>query len=179
MAQHSKYIAYHQHAQSDESCAIRLLPFTACTLRLTVHHKDYCSRIFIGQASGKGVGTGMKQSEQKKVLHDFRAGAFNTLVATCIGEEGLDIPQACSLAHHQHFLLLTSVLFWYQAKPRLASNAWHALLPLGVLQQMELSLPSILSRCLAHHFIVLKTVLSNNRPFLLLHSLHSECLHQP
>ena len=52
-------------------------------------------RIFIGQASGKSVGAGMKQAEQKKVLTDFRAGAFNTLVATCIGEEGLDIPQAC------------------------------------------------------------------------------------
>jgi len=51
-------------------------------------------RIFIGQASGKGVGVGMKQAEQKKVLTDFRCGAFNTLVATCIGEEGLDIPQA-------------------------------------------------------------------------------------
>lgn len=28
-----------------------------------------------------------------QVLADFRAGKFNTLVATCIGEEGLDIPQ--------------------------------------------------------------------------------------
>ena len=37
----------------------------------------------------------MKQAEQKKVLTDFRSGAFNTLVATCIGEEGLDIPQVC------------------------------------------------------------------------------------
>jgi hypothetical protein len=36
----------------------------------------------------------MPQREQKQVLADFRAGAFNTLVATCIGEEGLDIPQA-------------------------------------------------------------------------------------
>ena len=44
------------------------------------------------------MGVGMKQAEQKKVLTDFRAGAFNTLVATCIGEEGLDIPQAGALA---------------------------------------------------------------------------------
>ena len=51
-------------------------------------------RIFIGQASGKAVGVGMKQAEQKKVLADFRSGAFNTLVATCRGEEGLDIPPA-------------------------------------------------------------------------------------
>lgn len=60
-------------------------------------------RIFIGQASGKVNGVGMKQAEQKKVLTDFRSGAFNTLVATCIGEEGLDIPQ---VQHHTAFELL-------------------------------------------------------------------------
>lgn len=47
-------------------------------------------------AGGKGSGTGMSQREQKEVLGGFRSGAFNTLVATCIGEEGLDIPQVCS-----------------------------------------------------------------------------------
>ena len=57
------------------------------------------SRYFIGQ-SGGGKGTkaggggicGMKQADQKSVLSEFREGAFNVLVATCIGEEGLDIP---------------------------------------------------------------------------------------
>lgn len=34
----------------------------------------------------------MVQADQKAVLEDFHKGAFNTLVATCIGEEGLDIP---------------------------------------------------------------------------------------
>lgn len=34
----------------------------------------------------------MNQKEQKEVLTAFRGYAFNTLVATCIGEEGLDIP---------------------------------------------------------------------------------------
>jgi ERCC4-related helicase len=34
----------------------------------------------------------MAQKEQKAVLQDFHAYAFNTLVATCIAEEGLDIP---------------------------------------------------------------------------------------
>jgi ERCC4-related helicase len=59
-------------------------------------------RAFIGQgAAGKGPRKagqlagqkGMTQQEQKKVLSDFRAGEFNVLVATCIAEEGLDIPQ--------------------------------------------------------------------------------------
>ena len=53
------------------------------------------ARMFIGQSGGgrKGGGPGMAQREQKAVLAEFRAGGFNTLVATCIGEEGLDIPQ--------------------------------------------------------------------------------------
>ena len=48
----------------------------------------------MGQSGGKARGAGMPQGEQKAVLAEFRAGGFNTLVATCIGEEGLDIPQA-------------------------------------------------------------------------------------
>jgi len=48
---------------------------------------------FVGQSSGnKKGGAGMKQKEQKEVLRDFSSGACNVLVATCIGEEGLDIP---------------------------------------------------------------------------------------
>ena len=35
---------------------------------------------------------GQKQAEQKAVLEDFRNGNLNCLVATSIGEEGLDIP---------------------------------------------------------------------------------------
>lgn len=38
----------------------------------------------------------MAQKEQRAVLQAFRAGEFNTLVATCIGEEGLDIPEVSS-----------------------------------------------------------------------------------
>ncbi len=56
--------------------------------------------MFIGQGAGSKRGAGgMKQLEQKKVLADFRAGLYNTMVATCIGEEGLDIPQVCHPNH--------------------------------------------------------------------------------
>eukprot|EP00940_MAST-03C_sp_MAST-3C-sp2_P003025 g3025.t1 len=34
---------------------------------------------------------GQNQAQQKQAIEDFRAGHFNTLVATCIAEEGLDI----------------------------------------------------------------------------------------
>ncbi|KAM9354495.1 Fanconi anemia group M protein [Pholidichthys leucotaenia] len=46
---------------------------------------------FMGQASaGKGV-RGFTQKEQLEVVQKFRQGGFNTLVSTCVGEEGLDI----------------------------------------------------------------------------------------
>ncbi|KAH9507200.1 hypothetical protein Btru_056611 [Bulinus truncatus] len=46
---------------------------------------------FIGQASvGKGT-KGYTQKEQLMVMKQFREGGYNTLVATCVGEEGLDI----------------------------------------------------------------------------------------
>jgi superfamily II DNA/RNA helicase len=45
---------------------------------------------FIGQATSKGA-VGLKQGEQGKVVKKFKEGVYNVLVATSIGEEGLDI----------------------------------------------------------------------------------------
>lgn len=47
--------------------------------------------IFVGQADSKGGTSGMSQSVQVQTLADYKSGKFNTLVATSIGEEGLDI----------------------------------------------------------------------------------------
>jgi len=47
---------------------------------------------FVGQAS-RGEDVGLSQKEQQQILEQFRAGTVNVLVATSIGEEGLDIPQ--------------------------------------------------------------------------------------
>jgi Fanconi anemia group M protein len=44
----------------------------------------------VGQAS-KEKDAGLTQKKQTMILDDFRSGAFNVLVATQIGEEGLDI----------------------------------------------------------------------------------------
>ncbi|KAK4629647.1 ATP-dependent DNA helicase mph1 [Fulvia fulva] len=46
--------------------------------------------VFVGQAASKGS-EGMDQKKQNAVIQDFKSGKFNTLVATSIGEEGLDI----------------------------------------------------------------------------------------
>lgn len=47
---------------------------------------------FVGQAS-RGEDVGLTQKEQVEILGRFRAGEVNVIVATSIGEEGLDIPQ--------------------------------------------------------------------------------------
>lgn len=46
---------------------------------------------FVGQAS-KQDDPGLSQDQQAEILRNFRDGETNALVATCIAEEGLDIP---------------------------------------------------------------------------------------
>jgi len=47
---------------------------------------------FVGQAS-RGEDIGLSQKEQVEILERFKGGEVNVIVATSIGEEGLDIPQ--------------------------------------------------------------------------------------
>ncbi|KEF54933.1 fanconi anemia group M protein [Exophiala aquamarina CBS 119918] len=47
-------------------------------------------RVFVGQSGTKGS-EGMDQKTQLDVIKKFKDGTFNTIVATSIGEEGLDI----------------------------------------------------------------------------------------
>ncbi len=46
--------------------------------------------VFVGQANSKGS-EGMDQKKQLNIIEKFQSGIYNTLVATSIGEEGLDI----------------------------------------------------------------------------------------
>jgi Fanconi anemia group M protein len=50
---------------------------------------------FVGQASKTGD-PGLTQKEQARILRNFREGIYNVLVATSVGEEGLDIKE-CNL----------------------------------------------------------------------------------
>lgn len=68
----------------------------------------------------------MKQAEQKKVLNDFRSGAFNTLVATCIGEEGLDIPQVCCRVSSYGFFCLQRLM--HTSEHTSCFCVWHCAL---------------------------------------------------
>jgi len=52
--------------------------------------------VFIGQSTnktkgGKTINEGINQKKQFQILKKFKEYEFNTLIATCIGEEGLDI----------------------------------------------------------------------------------------
>lgn len=57
------------------------------------------SKVFVGQA--KKQDTGLSQKEQKKIIEDFREGEINTLCATSIGEEGLDIPEVGAVIFYE------------------------------------------------------------------------------
>lgn len=47
--------------------------------------------VFVGQSTKSTTSAGMNQKTQMDIVAKFKSGVYNTLVATCIGEEGLDI----------------------------------------------------------------------------------------
>ncbi|XP_055274295.1 Fanconi anemia group M protein isoform X6 [Moschus berezovskii] len=57
---------------------------------LLLHQPIIRVMTFVGHASGKSM-KGFTQKEQLEVVKQFRSGGYNTLVSTCVGEEGLDI----------------------------------------------------------------------------------------
>ncbi|MEM0450504.1 MAG: helicase-related protein [Nitrososphaerota archaeon] len=68
---------------------------TAEVLAERLRSEGIDAALFVGKAEGKG-GPRMTQEEQMRVLRDFREGRTRVLVATSIGEEGLDVPE-CGL----------------------------------------------------------------------------------
>jgi Fanconi anemia group M protein len=68
---------------------------TAEVLVGRLRDRGYRAALFIGRAEGKH-GPRMSQDEQMKTLRAFKEGVYNVLVATSVGEEGLDIPE-CGL----------------------------------------------------------------------------------
>ncbi|CAO3591922.1 unnamed protein product [Absidia cylindrospora] len=58
---------------------------------LSVHHPMIRCAAFVGQAGDTQGAKGMSQKEQQQTIDRFKKGDVNVMVATCIGEEGLDI----------------------------------------------------------------------------------------
>ncbi len=57
------------------------------------------AKVFVGQVK-KGT-TGMNQKQQKQIIEDFSEGKINILCATCIAEEGLDIPEVNAVVFYE------------------------------------------------------------------------------
>ncbi|KAK6181427.1 hypothetical protein SNE40_009275 [Patella caerulea] len=64
---------------------------TEITNMLNQHPPMIKAMSFIGQSSAGKIAKGFTQKEQLRVMKEFREGGYNTLVSTCVGEEGLDI----------------------------------------------------------------------------------------
>jgi len=52
---------------------------------------EITSQIFVGQTKKEGMG--LSQKEQREAIENFKKNQTNVLCATCIAEEGLDIPE--------------------------------------------------------------------------------------
>ncbi|MBI2117717.1 DEAD/DEAH box helicase, partial [Candidatus Peregrinibacteria bacterium] len=59
--------------------------------------------IFVGQAKKetKHGSTGLSQKEQKEIIDKFKLNDINVLIATSIGEEGLDIPEVNAVIFYE------------------------------------------------------------------------------
>jgi Fanconi anemia group M protein len=57
------------------------------------------SKVFVGQAIKDGFG--LTQKEQQSLLQEFALGTIRVLVATSIGEEGLDIPEVGTVIFYE------------------------------------------------------------------------------
>ena len=67
---------------------------TIASLESSLHGLDSVKAVrFVGQ-SARGGRQGLSPKDQVSVLQEFRNGGANVLLATSIGEEGLDIPSA-------------------------------------------------------------------------------------
>jgi len=54
-------------------------------------HAEIKAMEFVGQSAVTSTRKSVSQKEQLEVVKKFREGGYNTLVSTCVGEEGLDI----------------------------------------------------------------------------------------
>jgi ATP-dependent DNA helicase MPH1 len=76
----SRVIVFTQYRESVEEI-VSLLNSNACLRVMS----------FVGQSTGNKGTKGLSQKEQLEVIRKFKAGNYNVLVCTSIGEEGLDI----------------------------------------------------------------------------------------
>jgi ERCC4-related helicase len=57
---------------------------------------------------------GLTQKEQIEVVKRFREGGYNTLVATCVGEEGLDIGEIDLVNENKKMYFMTTFYTFFE-----------------------------------------------------------------
>ena len=72
---------------------------TAQTISKEINKNQIKAKIFVGQA--KKESRGLSQKEQKEIINEFSLGKIEVLCATCVGEEGLDIPEVNSVIFYE------------------------------------------------------------------------------
>jgi len=93
----TRILREHTYEKAIIFCHYRI---TANILSEILKKEGFSCEKFIGQSSRR-EGKGMNQKEQALTLQMFREGAIRILVATQIGEEGLDVPSADIVIFHE------------------------------------------------------------------------------
>ncbi|MEM4091303.1 MAG: helicase-related protein [Thermoplasmatales archaeon] len=92
-----KILMENQYSKVIIFCHYRL---TAEILTDVLRKNGFSCEKFIGQSS-RSDGKGMSQKEQSSVIQRFREGETKIIVATQVGEEGLDIPSADTVIFYE------------------------------------------------------------------------------
>lgn len=75
---------------------------TATHISKNINELGIKAKVFVGQAKKAGEeSTGLNQKQQKKIIEEFSEGKINVLCATCIAEEGLDIPEVNAVVFYE------------------------------------------------------------------------------
>ena len=105
--EHPKLEKLHEIIQREklENSNLKIIVFTQFRDTATAIAKKLNSienikaKVFVGQAKKNGVG--MNQKKQKEIIEEFSEGKINILCATCIAEEGLDIPEVNAVIFYE------------------------------------------------------------------------------
>ena len=94
--------------EKQENENLRIIVFTqyrdtATNISKKINELGVKTKVFVGQArkTSSGESTGLSQKQQKKIIEDFSNGKINVLCATCIAEEGLDIPEVGTVIFYE------------------------------------------------------------------------------
>lgn len=93
-----------EHGRKEDTRVMIFCHYRECVLEIVECLNDVAgirATLFVGQASSVKGHKGMTQKEQQRIVKAFKEGEFNTMVATSIGEEGLDIGEVDLIINYE------------------------------------------------------------------------------